>query len=345
MVSNDRVIDSHSHTKTYVLTTDLGARFEQYRRVGLKTPEPDDPLFTDIQRQLEVELGEALSTAELHSVRMVDLADEILAQARDRLGRDTVKQATIVSTCLEIAAPSGGKTIEINRLIDASGKIIGRGPRPGHPSIKSQVQAIANEAKGGTIIIVEDGTFTGSTLVDVLEQFRSLPRGPKVEAIVLGFAFPEAKKRLAEAFDGQLVVVEDTDEDGLVDWMPDHDFFPFASNCGRVLGTMVGEVSYPFYCGAGLTYACPYVQPFGDPVGWASLPSRTARDISAFCLKGTKAIIEHLERMNNGELTISDLTGGWERVSVPYRLGQTDFPRIGEVRAWEIIRDAINEIS
>lgn len=252
-------------------------------------------------------------------VDMTDLAADIMTKTRQEIDNGTI----VVSTCLEIAAPTRGATLEINRVIGNDGEIIGLGPRPGHEDLVTQIESISRRANGRPIAIVEDGTFTGATLCTVLELFERVRA--RVEAIVLGFAFPKAIDALKARVNGSVHTIEVTSHSQLLDWMPDHDFMPLIPNCGRTFGSTVSGRIQPYYTSEGWSYAAPYIYPFGRPAEWASIPEAAALRFSVECLNLTRDFFSEISHLNGG-LTVGQLTKSWARVSIPYYVGEQYFP-------------------
>lgn len=316
---------THFHRKTYVLTCDLGHKVKSLRRIGLETPDADDPLFTDIQGDIAKMISGAVPHADLKIIAMEDLADEILDQAGQLDNGEHLQNGLVVSTCPEISADSRGFTLELNRVVDSQGNLIGIGSRPGSPSLKDQLAAIAELSAGGSVVLVEDGSFSGGTLKYLVEQLRSLRVG--VAAIVLGFAFPEAIDTLDNCFDGQLIVIEDgLNPDSLIDWLPDHDFLPFIPNCGRVVGHNLFSETHPLYDRRGFSYTVPYIRPFCSTdifERWTSLGRSNAREVSLMGITASKKIYDRLSQMNGRQLKIADLQKGLWHVSIPLNVGNS----------------------
>jgi len=51
-----------------------------------------------------------------------------------------------------------------------------------------------------------------------------------------------------------------------------------------------------------------------------------------------------IAKMNGGSLTVGDLTEGHSRVSIPYRLGQVDFPNIASSDVSVVLMDSMRAI-
>jgi len=322
--ATDSIATITDSQKTYILTFDLERKLRLLRSVGIKTPNNNDSVMRDVRQHLTDAIKNCFSGQEvvIHSITMEDLADEIWSKALNK--KSLLQNAVVVSTCLELAAPRYGHTLEINRIINIDGNIIGIGPRPGFPPIDDQLANIAHVAAGQPIVIVEDGSFTGNTLCHTLNAFRA--KGLDVAAIVVGFIFQEARQKVKNIFNGELIVVEEMAD--YLDWLPDHDFFPFTPNCGRVLGTKFGNDFLPFYTYNGASYAVPYLTTFCDVTAWAGIPHDRANAFSLWCAQTTLAIYRAIDALNGEQVKIGDLLQVRPRISVPISVGQKKFPSL-----------------
>ena len=109
--------------------------------------------------------------------------------------------------------------------------------------------------------------------------------------------------------------------DSLMDWVPDHDFFPFVPGCGKVLGVEVGGELYPFYDHNHASFAMPYLVPFAPMQEWATIPDRRTNSLSGQCLKLTIRLFEELGKLNDRPIRISDIVHARQRVSLPIQCG------------------------
>lgn len=335
-MQEDRESD-HRH-ETYILIKNLGQRLKLFRDVGIKTPGAHDPFVIGIQDDFCHVLAKTMPERNVITIDMEDLSSEIAFRALDRCRG--LKKAVVVSTCLEIAVPRDGCVLELNRIIDYRGTILGIGPRPGFAPIEKQLDIIASIAGKKTVVLVEDGSFTGRTLSTVIAKLQK--RGLHVGAIVLGFTFPGALRHVKECFKGEIVVVKDFENP--IDWMPEHDFFPFFPNCGRTLGTAMNGHVFPFYNEEGATFSVPYIYPFAPVSDWASIPAEKANQFSLFCLYKTLEIFRYLEEMNGREIKIGDLMGIRPRVSIPVSIDQSYFPSL-DSRVTHFLEETCHELS
>lgn len=218
-----------------------------------------------------------------------------------------------------------GIEIEINRIVDTGGNIIGLGPRPGFRSLAEQINSLDSVFYGKDIALVEDGTFTGSTL---LKALKLLPR--RVRSIIVGIGFPGALEAIKRDFQGDLAVIEHIENP--LDWMPDYDFFPFTPNCGRIIGTLSGVVGdgIPSHVWKGslegFSFCFPYIKPFTPAMStWTSIPEEQTLPLSRFCLDAAIRIYDLLEKINGRQINISNLMRVRPRISIPIHRGDNIF--------------------
>ncbi len=332
------VTGRHYDGQTYVITNDLGERIEGLRSLGLKTPKATDHIFLEFHRKIKSAIETALPQLKVVSFDMKRLADDVWAEAV-RVQRN-LKDAIVISSCAEFATARRGHTIEINRIANQNGVPIGLGPRPGAVTLEKQLNGIASVTDGNPVVLVEDGIFTGSTLVYLLNQLRN--RRVNVVAITAGICFPHAIERLRKEFTGELVIVQEVEKP--YDWVPDHDFVPFAPNCGRVFGGPFGDDMLPYYTHDSLSYCFPYVLPFGDPVDWASIPEEHAYSFSRTCLDEACGIFHVLDKLNDRKITPMDLLGAAPRISIPMSVGSSKLPN-PDMPISEFLGDVRQEMS
>lgn len=303
---------------TYVVTYDVASRLQSFRSKKIQVPSQDDPLFVIFHQCLKEKLQHALPGAVIDTISMSELRVEIWNQVESRIN-DLSKQA-VLSTCPEIAdsnPKSEGLLLNINRLFNTEGKIIGYGPRPGFKSLDKQLDELARGIAGRSVVLIEDGAFTGGTLSYVISELRN--RDITVTAVVIGFCCNGSRKVLRSAFEGELVMVHPVVD--LIDWIPDHDLIPFIPNCGRVLGECSDQHIRPMKTISGVSCAFPYILPFGKIEEWASLPIEDAREVSGFCLDVSIELFERIGKLNGHQVTIGEVLGGNSRLSMPVLVG------------------------
>lgn len=299
---------------TYVVTYDVASRLQTFRPKTLTIPRSDDQLFERFHMSLFTEIQKALPGITIDTIEMSELRRKIWEQVESRV--TDLGQQAVLSTCPEFAdlnPKSEGLLLNINRLFNTDGQLIGHGPRPGFEPLEKQYDDLAKRIAGRSVVLIEDGAFSGGTLRYVLQELNS--RGLTVTAIIIGFCCTRARFVLGNFFKGELVIVHPIEN--LLDWIPDHDLIPFMPNCGRVVGEPSTYGFMPVRSIDGFSRAYPYILPFGKIEEWASLPIEGARDLSRLCLETS---IELFGRVCP-KMTIGELLGANPRVSMPIEIG------------------------
>ena len=312
-------VNQTSRRGTYVVTYDVASRLQVFRSGALSVPHQNDPMFRSFHRLLLEKLKNALPDVNIHTIGMSRVRLKIWKEVELRI--QDMHNQVVLSTCQEIAdsnPKSEGLVLNINRLFNTEGEMTGHGPRPGFKQLDEQFKELEEKIAGRSVVLIEDGAFTGGTMRFVLEKLNDL--GLKVTAVVIGFCCTRAHAVLKEVFQGELVIVDPLEN--LVDWIPDHDLIPFIPNCGRVLG----EQGMPVQTADGASCAYPYIMPFGKMEKWATMPSGGARDLSLFCLDTSIEIFNKVGKYSGHQITIGELLDACPRVSLPIMMGAHGVP-------------------
>lgn len=299
---------------TYVVTYDVASRLQAFRPKSLTIPRPDDHLFERFHMSLYQKIQQALPNISVDTIEMSELRRKIWEQVNERI--TDLGQQAVLSTCPEITdsnPKSEGLLLNINRLFNTDGQLIGHGPRPGFEPLSKQFDALAEKIADRSVVLIEDGAFSGGTMRYVLQELNS--RGLTVTAMIIGFCCTRAKFVLGHVFKGELVIVHPIEN--LLDWIPDHDLIPFMPNCGRVLGEPSLHDFMPVRRTDGFSCAYPYILPFGKIEEWASLPIEGARELSKLCLDTSIEIFGQIGQ----KMTIGELLRANPRVSMPIEIG------------------------
>lgn len=316
--------DTHGHhCQNYIVTQTLYGHLSAFEKIGIKIPK--ESMIAEIEAELLQCLKHNFATAELsvnvEAIPFNVLCNEMISMAHK--AKKSFPDALVISTAPLIAYEAGGACIELSRLINFNGEIIGRGTRPGRDSVSRQFNGVCEKAKGKPIVIIEDGSFTGESLEYLLDICNG--RNIQIEAIVLGILFPQAEEVLKKKYNGEIIVYRKADK--TLDWMPSHDFFPFIPNSGRPIGTFLGKTCFPVYLHNGASLSMPYIMPYGDPKNWASLQGDIIQlaSFSRSCLWSSLRIFQKMEELNGKKIIIKDLMSSYPRTSMPVSLEQYDF--------------------
>ena len=299
---------------TYVVTYDIASRLQTLRSRNLRVPRQDDPLFEIFHMSLFQKIQQALPSITIDTIEMSELRRKIWEQVDCRI--TNLSRQVVLSTCPEITdsnPKSEGLLLNVNRLFNTEGVLMGHGSRPGFNPLADQFDELVKKIDGRSVVLIEDGVFTGGTLRFVLQKLEN--RGIKIKVIVVGFCCNGSRAAIKEVFAGEIVMVHPIRN--LIDWIPDHDLIPFSPNCGRVLGEQTTQGFMPIKTRNGFSCAYPYILPFGKIEKWASLPIGSARDLSRLCLDTS---IEIFGRARH-KITIGELLGKNPKVSIPIVIG------------------------
>lgn len=313
---------------SFALTLDLGERLEEFRRVGIEAPGPHDQYVSDLQSELKGALTEAMPGVNIVPIHVTDLADEIIGKV-SAIPAVRDGGATVVSTCPEIAYPTNGLEIDINRLISFDGEDLGIGPRPGKDFVDDQIRKIRPATYRDGVVIVEDGVFSGSTVRYVEEKLSQFKIPIKGIAVGLNCSDSFGKEMEQKGYDFFTTIHSEP----FGDWVPDHDFFPFIPGAGRVIGVQVSEKmgAAPFYEHRNAaSFAVPYVKPFGPMGEWASIPEPNINKIATACIRLTQDLFRDIEKRNSAkDPRIGDFLETKRtrlRTSIPAEIGRPSYP-------------------
>lgn len=162
-----------------------------------------------------------------------------------------------------VYAPSD-REMSITRLVDENGSDAGYGSRDGSALDLSQtVRGIAERLPAKEVVLVDDVLFSGSMCAHIIGLFRE--HGVRVPRVYAGVAIQEGVWRM-QSVGCEVYAVRTYEE--VIDEVCERDFMPGAPLSGRTVKGFVNT-------------GAPYLQPFGNPVAWASIPKEYARSFSS----------------------------------------------------------------
>lgn len=297
----------------YIVTQTLSGVLRAFRSAGLQTPSAETVRKTEESIVKAIQAQYRTNNVRVVPIEFEDQCDKISTAVRR--AKKVCPSATIVSTAPMLSFETSGVCIEMSRIVDLEGKIIGIGARPGHPSIERQLARVHAVLYEQHVIIAEDGSFTGGTLKYLLTKLKE--RGARVETVVIGILFPQAEKEIRSVYSGEIIPCYKFSN--LLDWMPSHDFIPFLPNSGRTVGFKMGTNVFPLYLHDGASVCMPYIRPYGKPEEWASLQDNRDGPLtfSMTCLRFAQNLFEEMERLNGREICIADIYDSTPRTSIP----------------------------
>jgi len=201
---------------------------------------------------------------------------------------DLVAETGLVPVSLDRVYFGGGHQIDITRLVDSSGKDCGLGNRPGTSPLTSQFEGLRQFGLK-EVVLVDDVIFSGGLIRKIVDWLVGV--GIKVPVVCAGVGIGEGIRSTQE-YGCSVRCVREYEQ--VVDEICERDFYPGVPFSGRQL---VGNRNI----------GRPYILPFGDPVGWASVPEGQKQRLSRFCIKQTVQLFEEIERCSGKIVRCSDL--------------------------------------
>jgi hypothetical protein len=312
------LLEESMSQEKYILTLDIPKMMQAYENLGFQI---NPAMLSDLQNRLidQIQKSVPCEVEFIDSAKVMKEVMKIVTSLKS-LGHESV----VVSPVPDITSLcSNGYCIHVNRIVNATGNFLRTGlelgARPGYGLLFDQIKELKDHLKGRPVILVDDGSFSGTTmriLIDILQDEEIV-----IDNVVVGIMFPKAKSFISSRVEEEKIF--SFKDDSFLDWLPDHDFFPFMPNCGRVVGWDFNQQSAPVYLYNGLSLCQPYILPYGRPSDWASINTDKEKEFSIFCLTETIKIFEEMEGMNKRKIVMEDILRTYPRVSVPI------YPRFG----------------
>jgi len=298
----------HAETKReFILTSDLRREVMWLNKL-MPNKRPIDTLYL---KQFEQAIADKLATILDSNIEVVSLQFSFLEESIERIldeRRYRSDKFFRVNASRELNI-HGAYNLDMTRLANHRGEHLGHGSRSHAQPLADQFIMIRKEANGRPVVFIDDGTFKGTTVKRIVDE-----AGIKLEAVVVGIAFPGAKASLLDHHaTGQYLdpdrIISVKDFVNPLDWVPMHDFLPFFVGCGKVYGHQDGV---PYYNDEGFHYCIPYIEPFtrGKMGDWASIEDPIkAVAFSKFCLEQDIELFRYIEEYCNKKVLINDLVG------------------------------------
>lgn len=187
--------------------------------------------------------------------------------------------------------------LELNRVAGVNFKIIGEAERPGFPPLKEQIKELPDQQP---LVLVDDGIFSGDTLINLIDLLVS--SGRQVNQVIVGLDIQQGEREILKKYP-QLQIKSAFKFNGVIDWVCERDFCLGVPLSGRTVGYRNQYRTVPCYPDLSL----PYCLPFGDPQQGASIPPEKAKEFSMFVLKQSIKLWSEIERLSKRKITCADI--------------------------------------
>lgn len=286
------MISEKKSRKPYVISEDIHILLSEWATTRGFTV-PSDKFFKQLRQEMEEHLEKIFGVGNVDMVSARELRPGM---------RKLIRQTELPGVSMDRVYIRTNPEIQVSRMVDESLNDCGVGPRFGALPISEQLLAV--KERFNKIILVDDVIFSGKVITEILLSLEAI--GVKVPVVGAGIAIGEGYKRLKGKTNAKVLTVRYYEE--VIDEICERDFYPGVPLSGR------------FIPDTDIETGASYLQPFGKPNEWASIPEDKVQSFSLFCVQQTIRLWEEIERISGRTVGCSDL----ERI--PIGLSQ-DNPR------------------
>jgi len=270
-----------SNIYSYVVSADIYLLLQDWaKRKGFILPPQE--FFTQLREKMVAKLTQIFGQVEL-------IGEEILQQGLT----DLIKENNWSVISLDRIYVKSEYNLDLTRVVDKYGEDTGIQNRGGTLSLTDQLRSIKRSLfikdAPPEVALVDDVIFSGNLLLEVINLLQK--EGIKVVHVYAGIGVSQGVGKI-RAKGIPVSCVEE--RENVVDEVCERDFYPGAPLSGRLLeGTH----------NVGL----PYIQPYGQPGKWASIPEKFRADFSKFCWEQTIQLFVEIEKYSDKIVSCQDL--------------------------------------
>ena len=261
--------------KPYVVSEDIHILLAEWAKKR-EFVMPSPVFFKGLRQTMQEELTEIFGAGNVEMIAASRISREI---------RKLVQRTGLEPVSMDKVYLSTDPSIKVARIMNRSLKDCGLGPRFGALAVQEQLLSI----KASEIVLVDDVLFSGRVITEIISFLEKI--GVKVPKIVAGIAIGEGKTRIQEKTKTEVLSARYYQE--VIDEICERDFYPGVPLSGRLIA------------GTKVETGAPYLEPFGKPREWASIPQE--KTFSRFCLLQTISLWEEIERLSQKTVRCCDL--------------------------------------
>jgi hypothetical protein len=268
----------------YVVSADTGLLISKWgEEKGLVTPSSN--FYQEMLVDLKDKLRDSFDEVEI-------IPESELKEGINQLVREAnYPVVSLDRTYIDEAQPNLMGYLDATRTVDTNLQGTGLKSRLRENSLSQQIYRLAQIADGKPITLIDDVIFEGKTLLEIIEKFRD--QGVNIGKVLTGIAIQEGIDLLEANGISVATVVKPYKQ--VIDEICERDFRVGAPYSGR---TIVNGKT---------TMGAPYLQPFGKPEQWASIPSDQSLDFSLFCLYQSLQMWLEVERLSGQNISTDQI--------------------------------------
>jgi len=261
----------------YVVSGDIHWLIREWtEKSNLKTP--GEPFFCDLRNNFCGYMRSIFTDLEF-------ISENEIAKKLNRLL--SFNELPIIS--LEPIYCKSNLNIGTTRAVDENLLDIGVRERSGSPAITKQFYKILRSGVKKAAL-VDDVIFSGGGMIEICNKFSAI--GITIPIIFAGIGIGDGVRKLRKL--GIEVKCCRYFEE-VIDEVCERDFYPGVPLSGRQLMSNHENVGIP------------YLLPFGNPFGWASIPEKFHQEFSIFCLDQTIRLFQEIENVSRKAINCHDL--------------------------------------
>lgn len=245
---------------------------------------PSDNFFTDLREEFNKNMQQIFPGYEFVE------EEEIMEGLKENIGKSTIPTVSMDG----VYYPSSYK-IDITRHVDTEKQPKGLWKRPGSPILFDQFTILRNNlaaVHASEVAIVDDVLFEGrqiGRIIPILEQRVHVHVPTVFTAITIGDGEETLRNMGVD-------VKSVRTYKSVVDQICERDFYPGVPQSGRTVKNFAND-----------DIGAPYLNPFGNPHDWATIPKEWEKDFSEFCIEQSIRLYEGIEAASGKLVTCSDL--------------------------------------
>jgi len=264
------------HTKPYIVSGDIYLLLSKWViRKNLVLPE--QKFFEDLRKEFCSYMSNLFSNFEF-------ISEKVIVEHM----KTTILNSGLPCISLDPVYHSCNFLLELTRTVNTDGSDKGLYHRFGNLPILKQLSCL--KSQGFTkVCLVDDVIFSGLLVERVIKLLSRI--GIEASVICAGVGIQEGLKKVS-GFNREIYCARIYKE--VVDEVCERDFYLGVPYSGRSLVS-------------NQNIGLPYILPYGKPDKWASIPPKSQKQFSEFCIQQTIYLFEEIEKISGRIICCSEI--------------------------------------